>query len=283
ERICATRELVELVDGHLLVGAERDDLLCEDVEGIPGDTCLFDLPAAHRVRDNGRLEQVGAELWEDAPLRDRMQLVPCTTSALEPPRHGLRALDLDHEIDGAHVDAELERGGRDQARDLPCLEELLDYDALLPRERAVVGASQLFACELVDAQRQPLRQPPVVDEHDRRAVRADELEDRGVDRRPDRAARALDADTPLDAAGERRHGQRGGGMELAHVLDGHDDLEVELLTNTCVDELDLPSRARDETTDLLQRTLSCRETHTLEGRVDEALEALERERKMCAP
>src|SRR5262249_31190659 len=107
EGICATRELVELVDRHLFVRAERDDLLRENVEGISRDTRLLDLPAAHRARDDRRLEQVGAELREDAPFRDRMQLVPCTADALEPSRHRLRALDLDHEIDGAHVDAEL--------------------------------------------------------------------------------------------------------------------------------------------------------------------------------
>ncbi len=85
------------------------------------------------------------------------------------------------------------------------LEQLLDDEPLLARERAVMGARELLAGELVDPEREPLGEAPVVDEDDRRAVRADELEDRGVDRRPDRAARPFDADAHLDAVRERRH------------------------------------------------------------------------------
>ena len=50
--------------------------------------------------------------------------------------------------------------------------------------------------ELVDAEREPLGEPPVVDEDDRRAVRADELEQRRVDRGPDRADVRLVARSP---------------------------------------------------------------------------------------
>ena len=52
-------------------------------------------------------------------------------------------------------------------------------DALLARERAVVRARQLFLRQLVEPQREPLGEPAAVDEDDRRAVRADELEQRG--------------------------------------------------------------------------------------------------------
>ena len=85
--------------------------------------------------------------------------------------------------------------GRDQARQLAGLEQLLDHRPLLARERAVVATrAQLLApAELVEAQREPLGAAAVVDEHDRRAVRADQLEQLGVDRRPDRAPRRLAA------------------------------------------------------------------------------------------
>ena len=221
-----------------------------------------------------------AELREDPTLRDRVQVVPGATDALQPSRDRLRALDLDDEVDRAHVDAELERRRRDEARDLPRLQELLDDEPLLPRERPVVRARELLLGELVDPEREPLGEPPVVDEDDRRAVRADELEDRRVDRRPDRAARPLDADAHLDAVRERRHGELGGRAELAHVLDGDDDLEVELLADARVDELDLAAGAGHEPADLLQRTLRRREADALERRLDEPLEPLEREREV---
>ena len=51
-------------------------------------------------------------------------------------------LDLDDEVDRAHVDAELERGGRDDRGQAALLELLLDEQALLARDRAVVGARE---------------------------------------------------------------------------------------------------------------------------------------------
>ena len=184
-----------------------------------------------------------------------MQVVPGAPDPLEPARDRLRALDLDHEVDGAHVDPELERRGRNEARDLPRLQELLDDESLLTRERPVVRAGDLLLRELVQPQRQPLGEPAVVDEDDRRAVLPDELEDRGIDRGPDRAARLLDAGAHLHAVGERRHRELSGRAELAHVLDGDDHLEVELLAHARVDELDLALGAGDEAADLGERAL----------------------------
>ena len=89
---------------------------------------------------------------------------------LETARDGLRRLDLDDEVDGAHVDAELERRGCDEARDLPALQQLLDLEPLLAGKGAVVGPRDLFLGQLVEPQRQPLGEPAVVDEDDRRAV-----------------------------------------------------------------------------------------------------------------
>ncbi len=63
----------------------------------------------------------------------------------------------------------------------------LDEHALLARERAVMRPGNLALGELVEAERQALGQTAVVHEDDRRAVLVDELEDRRVDRRPDRA------------------------------------------------------------------------------------------------
>ena len=135
---------------------------------------------------------------------------------------------------GAHVDPKFEARRRDQARDPPCLQILLDHDPLLPRERAVVGAGNLVLGELIQPHRQALGEPAVVDEDDRRAVLADELQNLRVDRGPDRVVGAL--------------------LGHGHVVERNDDLEVELLRTACIDELDL-ARARDEAADLLQRPL----------------------------
>ena len=78
------------------------------------------------------------------PLLTVADVVAGAADALQPARDRLRRLDLQHEVDGAHVDAELERRRRDQARQLAGLEHLLDDGALLARERAVVGAGDLL-------------------------------------------------------------------------------------------------------------------------------------------
>ena len=168
---------------------------------------------AHEARDDRALEQVGAELREDAALARVADVVPGAADALQAAGDGLRRLDLQDEVDGAHVDAQLERGRRDQARQLAGLQQLLDDRALLARERAVVGAGDLDGRrvlgavgvgQLVEAQGQPLGAAAGVDEDDRRAVLADEPQDLGVDRRPDRPARRLAADERIEAGRGRR-------------------------------------------------------------------------------
>ena len=99
-----------------------------------------------------------------------------TPDPLQPARDRLRRLDLDHEVDGAHVDPELERRRRDEARDRAALQQLLDLEPLLPRERTVVRAGDVLLCELVQPEREPLGQAAVVHEHDRRAVLLDEAQ-----------------------------------------------------------------------------------------------------------
>ena len=109
ERVRAPHELVHLVDGELLVRADRDDLLREHVQRIPRDARLLDVAVAHRTCHHRRLEEVGPVLGKDPSLRDRIEVVSCPTDPLESTRDGLRALHLDHEVDSAHVDAELQR------------------------------------------------------------------------------------------------------------------------------------------------------------------------------
>ena len=184
---------------------------------------------------------------------------PARPTRCRPARDRLRRLDLDHEVDRAHVDAELERRGGDEARDLALLQQLLDLDALLARQRAVVGTRDLFLGQVVEPQRKPFGEAAVVDEDDRRAVRADELEDLRVDRRPDRLLL----------------------LGLAHVVERHDHLQVELLRAPRVDELDL-APARDEAADLLERPLRGRQADALDRLAGQPVEPLQAERQVRA-
>ena len=132
-------------------------------------------------------------------------------------------------------------------------------------------------------EREPLGETAVVDEDDRRAVRPDEVEDRRVDRRPDRAARPLDADAHLDAVGERRHGEICGRPQLAHVLDGDDDLRgrAPCAMPASTSSISRPEPATKRPISSSGRCVAERPTRW-NGLVDEALEPLERERQVRA-
>ena len=108
ERLRCGHHPLDLVHLPLGVGDHRDEVLGEDVEWVARDHRLLDLAGAHPLRDHGALEQVGSELREDPPLRGLAELMPGPADALHSAGDGLGRLDLDHQVHGAHVDAELE-------------------------------------------------------------------------------------------------------------------------------------------------------------------------------
>ncbi len=108
-----------------------------------------------------------------------------SSGPLESASDAAGGLDLDHEIDAAHVDAELQARGRHQGLELAGLEQLLDVGSAMVGDAAVVSEDQLLSCELVQALAQLLAQEPAVREEDRRAVSPDELQEPWVDGRPD--------------------------------------------------------------------------------------------------
>ena len=173
------------------------------------------------------------------PFDGLADAVAGAADALQPARDRLRRLDLDHEVDGAHVDAELERGGRDQAGQLarPSAAPRSSVRSSRASEpwwaRAISAApppGSSLGAELVQPQREALGGAAVVDEDDRRAVRADQLEQLRVDRRPDRAPRRLAADDRLERVGV------GAALGLDHRLDRHADLRSSGLRDAGVDD-----------------------------------------------
>jgi hypothetical protein len=156
ERVSAPDRFVELRDLELVAGrGHRDDLLGQHVERIARDDGRLDVPVAHPLGHHRALEEVGPELREDAPARDLAYPVPGAADPLKPGGDRLGRLDLDHEVDRAHVDAEFERGRGHEAGQLARLEQVLDHQPFLTRQRAVMGARHVDGV----AAAQPL--PPV--------------------------------------------------------------------------------------------------------------------------
>ncbi len=107
----APEQLVQVVDGDAFVaggGRDGDHLLGEHVERVARHDRRLDQPFAHAAHHDGALEQIGPELGEDPSPRHLADAVTGAADALQPAGHRLRRLDLHDQVDGAHVDAELE-------------------------------------------------------------------------------------------------------------------------------------------------------------------------------
>ena len=270
----------QLVHGPAIEHGHGHDLLGQHVERIARQGRRLDRAVVHPARDDGRLEQVAPELREDDAGGRRVDLVAGPTDPLEARRDRRGRLDLDDEVDGAHVDPELERARGDDRRQPAGLQVLLDREPLLPGDRAVMSPDELLAGQLVQALGEPFGQAARVAEHDRAVVAPDQVEDPGMDRRPDAGPRLR---TRGGSAGLLVQRQRL--AEPAHVLDRHDDRQLEPLAGPGVDDLDRPARARaaEEPRDRLERTLGRRQPDPLERRRvvgAEPLEPLEAEREV---
>ena len=260
----------QLGDRPVVEGGHGHDLLGQHVERVARVAGGLDEPLVHAADDDRRLEQVGAVLGEELAPAGLAHLVAGPADALQPTRHRARRLDLDDQVDRAHVDAELERAGGHQALELAPLELVLDLQPLLARQRAVVGlddvvpgrvpgglVAAVLALEgqLVEAGGQPLGQAAGVHEDQRGAVLLDQLEQAGVDGRPDaaahRAGRGRPAGRLVDDLAQR-----------AHVVDRDHHLDLERLAHPGVDDghrprLETPfgsrGEAAEEAGDLLER------------------------------
>ncbi len=184
-------------------------------------------------------------------------------------------LDLHDEVDRAHVDAELEAGGGDQALEPARTSARPRSASRRSRDSEPWWAFTSSSCsggcalglgrsvlalpvQLVEAGGQPLGQPAGVDEDERGAVLLHQLQQARVHRRPDRAARRTGR-RRARASGSLDHG-----AELGHVVDRDDHLDLERLAHPGVDHRDRPrpphavvadGGAAEEAGDLLQRAL----------------------------
>ncbi len=158
------------------------------------------------------------------------------------------------------------------------------------RSRNVSRLTVVLAGQLVQADGQALGGAAGVHEDDRRAVLADQLEQLRVDGRPDRAAGGClfcarsNANQVAAARGGALAAVRGVGdvmvAGLAHVVDRHADLQIQLLAHAGVDHPAVSPGADEEAPDLLERALRGREPDSLDGVLGQVLEALERERQV---
>jgi hypothetical protein len=278
-------------------------VLAQHVERVAGVAGGLDEALVHAPHHHGRLEQVMAVLGEQLARAGLAHLVAGPADALERPADRARRLDLDDQVDRAHVDAQLEAGRRHQPAQPAGLEVVLYLQPALAGERPVVGPHQLVALgrpggalglgrpvlavapQLVEPGGEALGQPPGVDEDERRPVGLDEREQGGMDGRPDRPPRRPRGRRP------RRQLALDHLPEVAHVVDRHHDLDVELLADAGVDDGHRPGAAAvrrvvgatQEAGHHVERALGGGQPDALGRPLAQLGQPLERQRQVRAP
>jgi hypothetical protein len=268
---------------------------------------LLDGAVAHPLGDDGAGDQVAAVLGEDDAPGDGADPVAGPPHPLQPGGDARRRLDLDHEVDQSHVDAEFEARGGDHRGELPRFQRLLDVLALLAGDAAVMrpghhgwgargrpglghdlrgeaagppGGDRVVPAgrrrrpggavggQLVEAGAEPLGTPAAVGEHDGRPVGPDQVEDALLDRRPDRRRGGV---LPVTAV-----------AGVGHVLDRHLDRHLDHLRGGRRDDLDR-GRAAEEPRGLGDRPDRRGEPDPLGGSGQQRVEPLERQGEVRPP
>nr|CRL53537.1 hypothetical protein CPGR_00816 [Mycolicibacterium fortuitum subsp. fortuitum DSM 46621 = ATCC 6841 = JCM 6387]CRL80076.1 hypothetical protein CPGR_03272 [Mycolicibacter nonchromogenicus] len=272
-------------------GGDRHRVLGQHVERIGRHMHGLDVARAHALHCHRAADEIGAMLGEQHALGDLTDLVPRTADPLQATGHRRRRLDLDHQIDGSHVDAQFQAGSGDDGAQPAALEVIFDLGPLLLADRAVVCPGQQSRCavglpaghelgrrtsahlrivvqreldagpfgvDLVEPRGQPLGQPPGVGEHDRGLVCLDQIDDAFLDIGPDAVV-----------------------VEVGHVLDGDLHREVEGLTGRWSDDggRSLP---RQEPGHLFRWTYRGRQPDPLGGLGEHLVEPFEGKRQVCA-
>ena len=177
---------------HLVVhapGAERgagrhqQQVLRQHVEPARPRRLAVQLHRPHAGDRRLALQHLEAVGRHQDRVRRLVHAVVGAPHPLQQPRHALGRPDLDHLVDAAPVDAEVERGGGDHAaqaaqRPRPARHRRLDPAALGDVQAAVMQRDRQRV--LVDApqrRKQQLGLRPGVDEHDGHAGRRDPLQD----------------------------------------------------------------------------------------------------------
>src|SRR4029453_12317384 len=101
-----------------------DDLLREHIERLSWNRQPIELAAMHRVEQRRALDQLVARKREQPRLGNPSDLMARAPRALQKGCDRARRSELANEVDVADVDAELERGGRDENLELAVLQPL---------------------------------------------------------------------------------------------------------------------------------------------------------------
>src|SRR5579883_567254 len=230
----APHRRVELVDFPFVLRARRYDLLRENVERRARYGDRIELGAPNCANERRRLEQLVARRDVDHAFRLGADPMPGTTDALQCNPDRSRRAQLNDEIDGSDVDAQLQRSGGDDGAQLTAAQRPLYLKARLAGETAVVRHDETVAQAFVERERNALAHPPRPYKDQRGAVRANTLGDAVVNFAPHLFAcnRAQLVAGDLD-----------GQLHLAPMADVHDRRAIAQKPRNLVDRTDRRRKA----------------------------------------
>ena len=263
----ASNQREQIVFLPVLGSGHGDDLLPHHVERRHGHEQAIELALRDRPHQRRAFDQLVARGREDASLRlgRVLDLMSRPADALQRDGDRSRRADLADEIDGADVDAELERRRGDDRLELSGFELLFSRQPQLARQAAVMREHRVFAEPLGEIVGHALGQPPRVDEDERRLVLVNQRGDAVVNFPPHLVRR----DRPELVL---RHFDGQIHRAAMAVVDDR-DLRVLVGRKEARDGLDGPDRRRQADA-LRPRTA---------GLLHEIVEPRERQRQMRAP
>ena len=181
----AAQPVVQRRLGPVLCRDFGDDLLRQHVQRLIRNRQPIELAATHAVQQRRAFHQIVARLREQPALRQAADGVAGAPDTLQETRDRTRRAKLAHQIDVADVDAQFQRRGGHQRLEFAVLQPLLGCQAVLLRHAAVMRGDSGFAQAVRQLARHALGHASRVDEHQRGAVRLDQLHQPVVDLLPD--------------------------------------------------------------------------------------------------
>ena len=181
----AAQAVVQRRLGPVLCRDFGNDLLGQHVERLVRNGQPIEFAAPDAVQQCRAFHQIVARLREQPALRQAADGVAGATDALQKARDRTRRAELAHQIHIADVDAEFQRRGRHQRFEFAALQPLLGGQALFLRQAAVMRGDRRLAQAIRQLARYALGHASRVDEHQRGAVRLDQLHQLVVDLLPD--------------------------------------------------------------------------------------------------
>ncbi len=171
----AANEVEELVEVAGFHGDHREKHLREHVEGLPHRRHGLYVAVNRRAGGHDGIEAVAAEERIHPRATYRPYLVTRAAGHLQAGGDRERRLCEDYLVDGADVDAELERGRGDDGLELPGPHLLLHERAHLTRERTVMRVGDTPSGPFIEKQGDSLRVATVGGEEQARSVARDDV------------------------------------------------------------------------------------------------------------